>query len=101
MSETDLEEQKNELLALKEIIGEDNLKVYVTDRKYIDDDLEADIDSKFFKQPGFKTNCKIGGSIRVAPVLSEPLRIFWTDQRYFCSDISVGACVHLCMCVCV
>ena len=79
--EADLEEQKNELLALKEIIGEENLKVYVTDRKYIEADLEADIDSEFFKQPGFKTNCKIGGRIRVAPTFNEPLRIFWTDQR--------------------
>ena len=37
MSDTDLEEQKNELLALKEINGEEITKVYIKDSEKIED----------------------------------------------------------------
>ena len=51
MSDTDLEEQKYELLALKEIIGEENLKVYVSGSENFED-LEAENSSQFFHQSG-------------------------------------------------
>ena len=80
MSDTDLEEQKYELLALKEIIGEENLKVYVSGSENFED-LEAENSSQFFHQSGFETKCKIGGRLNIAPTLNNPLKISWTDQK--------------------
>ena len=80
MSDTDLEEQKYELLALKEIIGEENLKVYVSGLETIED-LEAENSLQFFQQPGFEAKCKIGGRLNIAPTLNNPLKILWTDQK--------------------
>ena len=81
MSDTDLEEQKYELLALKEINGEETIKVYVKDSKKIEELEFAENNSEFFKQFRCKSNCKIGGRLSVAANLNDPLKIVWTGQR--------------------
>jgi len=81
MSDTDLEEQKYELLALKEINGEETIKVYVKDSGKIEDLEFAENNSEFFKQFRCKSNCKIGGRLSVAANLNDPLKIFWTGQK--------------------
>ena len=81
MSDTDLEEQKNELIAIREINGEETIKVFAKDSKCIEDLEFAEKNSEFFGQFRCKSKCKIGGRLSVAVDLMEPLKISWTDQR--------------------
>ena len=75
----DLEEQKNELLALKEIVGEENVVILL--KKCLQDfkDLNVEIREDFFKQFQQRSDVLIGGVLTIEPLLNEAITITWND----------------------
>ena len=75
----DLEEQKNELLALKEIVGEENVVILL--KKCLQDfkDLNVEIREDFFKQFQQISDVVIGGVLTIEPLLNEAITITWND----------------------
>ena len=75
----DLEEQKNELLALKEIVGEENVVIFL--KRCLEDfeDLNVEIREDFFKQFQQRSDVLIGGVLTIEPLLNEAITITWND----------------------
>ena len=77
MSDSDLEEQTNELLVLKEICDSECVRLFTLSKDF-DENLDLDIQSEFFKK--FTCAAKYGGSLDISPNLYDKLKIVWTKD---------------------
>ena len=94
MSEDDLEEQKFELLALKEILGEENVEIFLKSCDLQIEEMSSQINPRFFDQ--FETKeAKIGGKIFISPNLLEPLTIICGSEG-FSTKFLPPICVEFC-----
>lgn len=83
MSDNDLEEQRNELLALNEILGKDIVKIYAKSPEAAQQEFDYEINTKFFDQFHNAKDSVIGGSIDISPSIESDLQVIWNGNQSF------------------
>ena len=79
MSDSDLEEQRNELLVIKEILGEECIQLF-TSKEEVIEELEAEFNISFFQS--FQCpDSRFGGRLDISPSLNEDLKLSWSSSN--------------------
>ena len=79
MSDSDLEEQTNELLVIKEICGEECIQLFTSKQEAIEE-IEAEFNPTFFQSFQYPDS-RFGGRLDISPSLNEDLKLSWSSKQ--------------------